>query len=872
MSDCPSLEASVDLLERDVTLRELDAALAGALRGEGQVALVSGEAGIGKTALITRFARARRAAVRVLWGACDALFTPRPLGPVHDIAVQTQGALPALLASAADRSAIFTAVLTELQGRPAVAVFEDVHWADEATLDLLRFLGRRIARTAALLVLTYRDDELGPRHPLRTVLGDLAASPAALHLPLPPLSEAAVRALVGQRSLDAAALHRQTGGNPFFVTEVLSSTGPGLPLTVRDAVLGRIARLSPKAQAVLESAAVIGPRIEPRLLVAMVPAAAQATDECVAGGTLVVQGEELAFRHELARQTVLEAIAPPRRAHLHRLALRALQTSSRQRPDLTRLAHHAEGAGDRQGILMYAPPAARQASVAGAHRSAAALFFLALPCAETLPPTDRAELVEAHAWECYLIADMPAAVASRRQAVELRREANDPLKQGENLALLAMAFIDAGAREKAGQASQAGIELLEALPPGRELALAYRTQALLHHFNHDYAATIALAERAIALAEQARDARILAMAYNTLGLAMMYVDFERGRQCFEHARTIAHQAGLDSEVARAYGNLGSHSVQLFHLDEAERCLSEGLAYTTERDLDRTRLFIVGWLAALYVLRGRWPEAAAAAADALHSPATSSNARWAALLALGLLQARQGDRAASALLDEALELGLTWGQFPLIARGRAARAEAAWLAGDPARALAEARAAYPLAVQKRHPWLAGELAFWCWRAGAGSPPPDWVAAPYALQIAGDWRAAAEAWRRLGCPYEEARALADGDTVAQVQALAIFDLLAAGPAAAALRRALRAHGVVHLPRGPRPTTRANRFGLTARQLDILRLLGEGLSNTEIAGRLSITPKTAEHHVAAVLAKLDVQTRQAAVRLARSQHLIA
>jgi DNA-binding CsgD family transcriptional regulator len=170
------------------------------------------------------------------------------------------------------------------------------------------------------------------------------------------------------------------------------------------------------------------------------------------------------------------------------------------------------------------------------------------------------------------------------------------------------------------------------------------------------------------------------------------------------------------------------------------------------------------------------------------------------------------------------------------------------------------------------WLAGELAFWRWRAGAVEPPPDWIAEPFALQISGAWRASAEAWRRLGCPYERARALADGDAAAQGEALAIFDRLGAQPAAADLRRTMRAQGIRQLPRGPRPATRGNRFGLTTRQLDILQLLAEGLSNAEIAARLSIAPKTAEHHVAAVLAKLDVPSRQAAVRLARSENLLA
>jgi predicted ATPase len=234
----------MSLLERDAHLDELGMALRDAINGEGRVALVSGEAGIGKTALVEWFTREWQGAVRVLWGACDALFTPRPLGPLHDMAAQLQGEVLALLHSDANRTAIFSAVLDALQTSPAIAVFEDVHWSDEATLDLLRFLGRRMARTTALMVVTYRDDELGSQHPLRPVLGDLATSPATRRIPLRPLTEQAVRSLVGERTIDAAALHRQTGGNPFFVTEVLASDKGTLPPSIRDAVLGRISQLS----------------------------------------------------------------------------------------------------------------------------------------------------------------------------------------------------------------------------------------------------------------------------------------------------------------------------------------------------------------------------------------------------------------------------------------------------------------------------------------------------------------------------------------------------------------------------------------------------------------------------------------------------
>jgi DNA-binding CsgD family transcriptional regulator len=853
----------MDLLERDVALRELDAALADTTQGRGgRIVLVSGEAGIGKSALVQHFARQHTGTQRVLSGACDALSTPRPLGPLHDIAEQVDGELNALLVAGADRGAVFSAALAELQRAPTIAVFEDVHWADEATLDLLRFLGRRIARTTALLILTYRDDELGSSHPVRALLGDFT-SPTTVRLPLGPFSELAVRVLVGHRAIDAHALHRRTGGNPFFVTESLANPGAGLPSTVRDAVLGRVARLSGSAHTVLEAAAVLGPRIELWLLAEVVPDDVSAADECLAGGVLVMHGDGLAFRHELARQTVLEHIAPLRRVGLHRRALYALRTVPRGAPDLSRLAHHARGAQDCAALLSYAPAAAREAAQAAAHREAATLYALALPCAEDLAPPEQAALYAAHGAACFFIADGPAAIASRQKAVALWRAAERPLQQGEQLALLALAFSSTARHEEARQSSQAAIDLLETQPPGRELALAYRISGLLCLYDHDIPQTITLAQRAVEVAERAGDLRIEAMAYDTLGLALLEVDFDRGRQHLEHVREIGLRLGFDSDVARTYGEFGWNCVRLFRLDEAEQSLAAGLDFTAERDLDFYRYFMLGSMALAHLSRGRWSEAATAAEEVLRAPAISTNARMTALAARGRLHARQGVYTLSTALDEALDLALRLDVFNAVAPIRAARAEAAWLAGDAERALFEADSVYAAAVQKRPAWLVGELALWRWRAGVVEPIPVYIAAPYALQIRGNWRAAADAWRRLGCPYEEASALADGDLSAQEQALAIFDRLGARPAAAELRRAMRTRGVVRQRRGPRESTRANHFGLTLRQLEILSLLAEGLSNAEIAMRLSITPKTAEHHVAAVLAKLDVPSRQAAVR---------
>ncbi len=180
--------------------------------------------------------------------------------------------------------------------------------------------------------------------------------------------------------------------------------------------------------------------------------------------------------------------------------------------------------------------------------------------------------------------------------------------------------------------------------------------------------------------------------------------------------------------------------------------------------------------------------------------------------------------------------------------------------------------YDLALKHRHRWHVGELSFWRGLGGEEVVPPAWSASPFLLQIKGNWRRAASAWEGLGCPYEQARALADGDAAAQATALEIFMGLEAAPAAAALRQRMRDAGVRHIPRGPRASTRLNRFGLTLREMEILGRLADGLSNGQIGNRLHVSPKTVDHHVSSVLAKLGAASRHEATRIAHRQGLIA
>lgn len=854
------------ILERESALTKMNTALQDAQAGNGRFLLISGESGIGKTTLVEQFLHNQPQ--RVLWGACDALFTPRPFGPLYDMAGHLQGELPSLLAETLNRSAIFAACLHECQ-TSTIFVFEDIHWADEATLDLLKFLGRRMQQTRSLLIATYRDDELNSPHPLRLLLGDLVRYPGVERLNLTPLSLTAVRQLAQDYAGDPAELHRQTGGNPFFVSQVLASDEPGIPATVRDVVLARAARLSSAGREVLNAAAVIGQRIEPWLLDIASQAETTAVDECLALGILLAQGECFAFRHELARQTILDSILPHQRTAYHQTVLQALITSAHGPRDFAQLAHHAQAAGDRTAVLKYAPAAARQSSLAGAHREAAALYALALTYIMDQPADERAYMLEAYARECDLVGQQAEGIAARRRAADLWRELNNPLKQGENLAYLMSMLTRIGQNAEAAQVSQASIKILEDLPPGPELAMAYRVQAHQCLVNRDVTQALPWANKSLVLAEQFNDAEVLAAVYITVGTTQLFFDYESGCAYLEEKIAFAQNAGLDVRVAHIYSNLGSGSGELFHLNRAEEYLKTGIAYAAERDLDSHRLYMLAWQALMQMQQGYWQEAVQTASAVLQNLGASVIARITALIALGRVQSRRGDPDAADTLDKALELATTTATIQRLGPVRAARAEAAWLAGDSLQTLQEANAVYDLAESKQHPWFTGELAYWRWQAGETVKPQDWLAEPYARQLSGDWRGAAAAWEALGCPYEQARALTHGDGEAQKQALVLFEQLGARPMIERLRQRLQDAGVTSLPRGPRLTTQENPFQLTNRQMEVWHLLAEELTNAEIAARLHISPKTVDHHVSAVLSKLHVSSREEAATLAR-QHL--
>jgi DNA-binding CsgD family transcriptional regulator/type II secretory pathway predicted ATPase ExeA len=872
LSTAPAIQLvqAGQLLERSAQLEALAAMLDG-VRGtsRGRLVHVTGEAGAGKTALARRFTDEQRGSARILWGACDALFTPRALGPLVDVAEETGGELARATAGDAGPHEVANALLRELARRaPTVLVLEDLHWADEATLDVVRLLARKADTAPALVLGTYRDDELDLRHPLRVVLGELARASNIARCELAPLSFDAVARLAEPHGIDPDELYRRTAGNPFFLSEVLAGGDREIPPTVRDAVLARTARLSAEAAALLGAVSVSQPQAELWLLHALASESQLAClDECLGSGMLASSADGVAFRHELARMTIEETLAPHRRAGLHRDALAALAAPPAGAPDPARLAHHAEAAGDVAAVLEFAPAAAVRADAVGAHRQAAAQYARALRFGADLPLDKQVALLEGRFRSAFRADDCDEAIGAMYEALAGHRALGDRLREGDGMRRLSDVLFCPGDRcMEAARLAGDAVTVLEELESGRELGLAYANMASLCMNREDPEGTLAWGTRALEVADRIDGLEIRVHALNTMATMDLLSGDLAGAAKLEDSIALARRAGLEVDVARGYGNLAWAALRNRMYAVADAALAAGLEHCTEPNLDLWRLYLQGFQSRSHLDQGRWTEAAETASVALGDARTSSIPRILAGVSLGLVRARRGDPHSADALDAALALAAVSEELQRMEAVAVARAEVAWLRGDRDGVLQASEVTLRHASELGARGVVGELALWRRRAGIVEETALDVADPYAQQLAGDWEAAAAQWAAIGRPYDEALALAEGDGAARRRALDQLHELGAVPAAAIVARSLRARGARGLRRGPRRTTRDNPANLTAREVEVLALLEQGLRNRQIADRLFVSAKTVDHHVGAILRKLGVHTRGEAGAAAR------
>lgn len=853
-------------MEREELLESLGAHLENARSGGGSMVLIAGEAGSGKTSVVRAFVESLDDSTLVIQGACDPLTTPRPLSPLHDFAADPDSGLGEL--APGDRPAIelFTEVMERLRKtiRPIVMVIEDVHWADEGTLDFLRFAGRRVDDAKAVVICTYRDDEIASDHPLRPVLGQLIPLQSTDRLVVSPLSAGAVGSLSHDHAVDPDQLHRLTAGNAFFVTEVLAA-GTSMPATVQDAVLSRVTRLEESSRKAVEAVSIAPRMLEIERTAALVGISLDAIDDAVGAGVLIAERNGLRFRHELARAAIEESVPPARRLQMHRRMISLLEEDEEK--NLARLAHHAIRAASPGLIVEHAPEAGDEAVGRGARREAVSFYRAALEHPEELGPNMAADLRVKLGSELRLIDEPEAAASELRLAIDHYRATDQATPLADALGLLQGSLWNLKRFDEGWEAIHEALSLLRPLGPTETLGMTLYRIAHNHMLARHAQPAFEHIEEAAAVANEIDSDDVRWLVLMMTGCIHIVVgEAEEGMRLLTRAVEEAEALGNQHFIAIGLGMLGSGGGEARLYEGAIPALERGVEQGLATDEDYAVAYNRSWLARIAFEKGRWDDAVEYAR--LVDRTTSQRegiAYITAMSALGRVRVRRGDPGSASLLDEMVQLARShelqhgWNAI-------CGLAEHHWLAGEPGPALDELEPAYRRALDTDSEWARGEIGFWMWRLGEIDGPPEKAAEPFALQMAGDGQGAAEAWRKLGCPYEVAMALIDGPEEAQVEALEILDSLGAGPLADRTRARLRSLGVEKVPRGPIKETRSNPAGLTPRQLEVLRLIARGLSNEQIADRLFVSKKTVEHHVSAVYSKLGVDSRARAVDAAR------
>jgi DNA-binding CsgD family transcriptional regulator/tetratricopeptide (TPR) repeat protein len=871
------------LIERAAFLASLEGLLGEALAGHGRLVFLGGEAGVGKTTLATALAGAALpgaapagavlagagAGPAVRRGSCDSVTTAEALGPILDALPELAAAIDG--AGRVSRLRLFRQVRDALSASPVLLLLEDVHWADEATLDILRFLGRRLAGTRLMILATFRSEEVGREHPLTVAMGDLAGTSGVVRMQLPALSVTGVRQLLGDAgsALDADAVFQLTGGNPFYVTEVAAAGAGQVPATVRDAVLARVSRLSRAGREVAAAASVLGRAVGADLLAAVSGQPLTAVDECLEHGVLVLDTDAVGFRHDLARLAVERSLPPAQRTAAHAAALAELTARGSQ--DHRRLAYHAAGCGDQAAVARHAPLAADRAARLGAHREAAGQFQLALRHHER-PDRARAALLQQLSYECYLTDQLTPARDSALAALAVYEQERDLRQVGASQRWLSRLSWLLGQNADSERYAAAAVSTLEPLEPGPELAMAYSNLAQLRMLAGESKAAVRLGTRAIELARRLGDRDTEVHALNNVGTALASAGhMPEGGTRLTQSLDLALAGDAHEHAARAFTNLGSIHVLAWSLREADRHLEAGITYCADRDLDTWRRYMSAWLARSLAGKGQYAAAERHLDDVLrHRPVSPIN-QVSALPVVGVLAARRG-RDATGPLDEALAIAVRTGESQRLVPVAAARAEAAWIAGRPGDVVAEIDRAWDAAAAHPQPWELGELSWWLHLAGESRPARRPLARPFALMLAGEHGPAAAEWEGRSCPLWSAYALAFSPVLGDAQRC--LDLL--GPLdVPAVRHAVlrdrRARGLP-VPRGPRAARRASPAGLTARETEVLELLADGLTYAEVAERLVLSEKTVGHHVSAVLRKLQEPTRSRAVAAAQRLGVIS
>lgn len=852
----------MELVERDYFLSLMRKTFDATFDGEGHCLLVSGEAGIGKTSLVRVFCRKIENKCKAYKGSCDALFTPRPLGPLHDIVWQLHGLDWKELAALPDRPALFSRFHHELESRnePTVIIIEDIHWADEATLDFIKFFARRISQLHCLFILTYRDDEIHTQHPLRNVLGQLPPH-SFTRMRLTPLSREVVQQMSDERGYNGEDVYTISGGNPFYVNEILASYSVGVPENIRDSVLSSFNRLDEKTKQIWTILSVLPTGFEMRYLETMEPEYASAIDNCMNLQILIPKEGLLSFKHELYRRTIENSLSPLVRIALNKRILDLFCKNFEENGEIERIIHHAKNANENELVVKYAPIAAKQAAKLGAHVEAAVLYLTAIQYYDGKDKELLVQFYESYAYECYLTNQIKEAIMYSGKALTIWKEKNDIEKASHSLRLLSRLWWYDGNRKNAEAFALQAIEVLWMRPPSRAGAMALSNMSQLKMHSYEFNECIKWGERAIAVAKELNDEETLSHALNNVGTSLARVALSRpeGVAHLQQSLAIALRNSYHEHAARAYSNLASNAVKMKDYAYARNISEEGIRYCEERDLDTYLIYLLAFKAKLNIETGYWDEAQRIAEDLMTHEDQPPIVKIEALIVLAKVKMRKGLADPLSLLLEAKRMAFETMEPQRIFPTLTAIFEYEWINGVSVLLNAEVDHAIALLGYDGNVYEKTEFAWWLLKSRKRTVELNEYFEGYQADIA----VAAACWKKLGCPYEQALVLYEGKEDDKRRAIDILQKLGADTVVQKLKFEMRSSGIKSIPRGSRKSTQSNPANLTGRELGVLQLLKEGLQNKEIAMKLFISPKTVDHHLTSIFFKLDVNSRAKAVQ---------
>ncbi len=864
----------MQLVERESFFSLLQTKFGRVAGGEGHSMLLCGEAGIGKTSLVNAFCRLHKDDALIFHGSCDALTTPRPLAPVYDIASQLRRDLWGKHEHSDDRAALFTAVFHELeqQNKPVLIIFEDIHWADEATLDFIKFLARRIKRVPGLFILTYRDNEINARHPMRNLLGQLSPD-TFTRMQLSPLSRPAVERMAIEKGYNGENVYSISGGNPFYVNEILASYSPGIPDNIRDSILSVYYQQAESTKQVWELLSVVPGGFECVYLEKMEPFYMDAIADSLDSKILILQNGLVFFKHELYRRAIESSLSPLRRVTLNKKILDLYLESFKQNQENERILHHAKNANEYELVAQFTLLSARHAASLGAHIEASKLYLSAIENYRGADKNKLIELYEIYAYECYLTSKNKDAIVYIEKSLKLWQEQNDQENIGNCLRFLSRLWWFEGKTEMAHSYALQAIELLQNQPSSKAKAMAYSNLSRLKMSEDLADECLYWGELGVVIAREVDDQETISTSLNNMGSALMLSGstLQKGVDFIYQSLDIALKNSYHEFAARAYTSLLTIGVSIKEYEIARKALIEGLLYCEEKDIDSQKTYMLAYQTRLDLETGNWNPAYALAEDLLKNEDLLPILKFCTQAVFATLKMRKGHQDALPFLLEAKTLAFETEELQRIVPAIFALLEYEWLTGESHIETEAISHAINWLIRLGKFSKKSRFYFWLWKAGKEHLIPDGNYDEQEGEKLTKAEKQAILWGNWGCPYEQALALFEVDEDGKKKALLMTKELGADAVYEKMKREMREAGIKNIPRGIRNTTRSNQAHLTDREVDVLRLLKEGLQNKEIASRLFISAKTVDHHISSILLKLEVKSRVKAVNEAIQLEII-